>query len=330
MVKVLGLGNALVDLIINIEDEKLLEKFQLPKGSMTLVDAVKASLVLEATKNLKFQVAAGGSASNTIDGLACLGIDCGYIGKIGHDPYGELFREEMISRHIEPRLLFGKNQTGTAITLLSLDAERTFATYLGAAIELSADDLQENHFSDYDYLHIEGYLVQNEPLILKALSLARKNELKISMDMASYNIVRDHKNFLIEAIKEYVDIVFANEEEARSLTGKSPEKALNEISQWCDIAIVKLGKDGSLIKRGSEAEKVNGIQAILRDTTGAGDLYASGFLFGLIQNLNINLCGKIGSLLGGKAVEIIGARLQDDQWKVIKKNIKSLHNDLSF
>ena len=324
MIKILGLGNALVDLIINIEDEKLLETFQLSKGSMTLVNAVKASQILEATKELKFQVAAGGSASNTIDGLACLGIDCGYIGKIGHDPYGELFRDEMISRHIDPVLFYGKNKTGTAITLLTPDAERTFATYLGAAVELSADDLQENHFTGFDFLHIEGYLVQNEQLILKALSLAKQKGLRISMDMASYNIVKDHKNFLLEAIKKYVDIVFANEEEARSLTGKSPEKALNEISQWCDIAIVKIGKDGSLIRKGNEIVKVDGIQAVVKDTTGAGDLYASGFLYGLINHMDLPASGNIASLIGGNVVEIYGARMGGKRWGKIKTSIQEI------
>jgi len=324
MAKVLGLGNALVDLIINIEDENLLEKFQLPRGSMTLVDAVKASLVLEATKNLKFQVAAGGSASNTIDGLSRLGIECGYIGKIGHDPYGELFREEMISRHIHPRLFYGKNQTGTAITLLSPDAERTFATYLGAAVELSADDLGENHFSGYEYLHIEGYLVQNQELITKALSMARRNGLKISMDMASFNIVESHKDFLVDAIKKNVDIVFANEEEARALTGKVPEEAIWEISHWCEIAIVKIGKDGSWIKKGNDTMKVDGIQAVLKDTTGAGDLYASGFLYGLIHQFDLRTCGTIASLTGGKVVEVYGARMDEDRWGAINSSIQNM------
>lgn len=142
--------------------------------------------------------------------------------------------------------------------------------------------------------------------------------------MASYNIVRDHKNFLTEAIKEYVDIVFANEDEARSLTGKSPEKALNEISQWCDIAIVKLGKDGSLIKQGSNTVKVDGIQAVLKDTTGAGDLYASGFLYGLIHHLDLFTCGNIASLTGGKVVEVYGARMEEHRWEAIKSSIQNI------
>ncbi|MBR9998871.1 MAG: adenosine kinase [Cyclobacteriaceae bacterium] len=324
MIKILGLGNALVDLIINIEDDSLLQTFQLPKGSMVPVDAVKASHILEATKSHKFQVAAGGSASNTIDGLACLGIGCGYIGKIGHDPYGELFREEMISRKVNPVLLYGINQTGTAITLLTPDAERTFATYLGAAIELSAGDINEKHFSGYDYLHIEGYLVQNHHLITHAVAMAKNCGLKISMDMASYNMVDSNKDFLVDILEQYVDIVFANEEEAKSLTGKSPEPALHQISQWCDISVVKIGKKGSWIKRGNEVVKIEGIQAVLKDTTGAGDLYASGFLYGLVNNLPLLTCGNIASLIGGNVVEVYGARMGDDRWEKIKARIREM------
>jgi sugar/nucleoside kinase (ribokinase family) len=325
MAKVLGLGNALVDLIINIEDEDMLKTFQLPKGSMVLVDAKRASHILEATKSYEFKIAAGGSASNTIDGLASLGIACGYIGKIGHDPYGELFRKELVSRNVTPLLLYGDNQTGTAITLLTPDAERTFATFLGAAVELSANDIGKEHFAGHEYLHIEGYLVQNHDLIAKAVSLAKESGLKISMDMASYNMVEANKDFLIDIIKKYVDIVFANEEEARSLTGKPPEPAMHQISQWCDIAVVKIGKDGSWIKRGNEVEKIDSIQAVLIDTTGAGDLYASGFLYGLLNHLPLSACGKIASLTGGSVVEIYGARMGTDRWNNIKSFITGLN-----
>jgi sugar/nucleoside kinase (ribokinase family) len=315
------MGNALVDLIINIEDENLLKTFQLPKGSMVPVDATRASHILEATKSHPFMVAAGGSASNTIDGLASLGIACGYIGKIGHDPYGELFREELVSRNVTPLLLYGHTQTGTAITLLTPDAERTFATFLGAAVELSAADIEKEIFSGYEYLHIEGYLVQNHDLIASAVFLAKEAGLKISMDMASYNMVEANKDFLIDILKNYVDIVFANEEEARSLTGKSPESALYQISEWCDIAVVKIGREGSWIKRGNQVERIDSVQAVLKDTTGAGDLYASGFLYGLLNHLPLVTCGKIASLTGGSVVEILGARMGQDRWDKIKSII---------
>ena len=324
MKKILGLGNALIDLIFKIENDEWLTRFGLPKGSMTLVDEEKARIILNLTQKLDKEIAAGGSASNTINGLARLGVKCGYIGKIGKDEYGEHFSREMSSNHIDPILLFGENQTGTAIALLSPDAERTFATYLGAAIELNADDLTDELFKGYNYFHIEGYLVQNHELIQKAVQLAKKNGLIVSIDMASFNVVEANIDFLTDIIENYIDIVFANEEEAKAFTGKNPKEALNLIATKCEIAVVKIGKDGSLIKRKNEIIHVEGIKAIPRDTTGAGDLYASGFLYGLTKGYDLELSGKIGSLLGGKVIEVYGARLSEEKWMDIMESIKEL------
>jgi len=324
MSKVLGLGNALVDLIFQIDDDQILNEFSLPKGSMTLVDSIKAKQILKATENFRCEIAAGGSASNTIDGLAKLGIQSGYIGKIGKDKYGDLFENELLSKHISPDLLYGHNQTGTAITLLSKDAERTFATYLGAAVEMEADELNEEQFEGYSFFHIEGYLVQNHDLILKAVYLAKKFGLTISIDMASFTTVDANKDFLLDIVKEYVKIVFTNEEEARSFTGEEPEDAAKIISEYCDIAVVKIGKEGSIIQDGPNSLKIPGIKAELKDTTGAGDLYASGFLYGLTRGYDLELCGNIGSLLGGKVIEVYGARLKDQSWVEIKEEIKRL------
>ena len=324
MLKVLGLGNALVDLIFQIEDDQILKEFSLPKGSMTLVDSDKAKKILQATENHKYQIAAGGSASNTIDGLAKLGVQSGYIGKIGKDKYGRLFEKELVSRHIRPNLLYGNNPTGTAITLLSSDAERTFATYLGAAVEMEADELYEKQFKGYSFFHIEGYLVQNHDLILKAVNLAKKADMTISIDMASFTTVDANKDFLLDIVKNYVNIVFANEEEARSFTGEDPEIAAGIISGYCDTAVVKIGKDGSIIHKGSRSIIVPGIKADLKDTTGAGDLYAAGFLYGLSNGYDLEICGKIGSILGGKVIEVYGARLRDESWIDIRGEITRL------
>lgn len=324
MSKVLGFGNALVDLIFQIDDDEILKEFSLPKGSMTLVNSEKAKRILKATENFQFEIAAGGSASNTIDGLAKLEVPSGYIGKIGKDKYGDLFENELISKHISPNLLYGQNPTGTAITLLSKDAERTFATYLGAAVEMEADELNEDHFKGYSFFHIEGYLVQNHDLILKAVYLAKKSGITVSIDMASYTTVEANKDFLLDIVKDYVNIVFANEEEARSFTGEEPGSAAKIISEYCNIAVVKIGKDGSIIQDGSNTRIIPGIKAELKDTTGAGDLYAAGFLYGLTKRYDLELCGKIGSLLGGKVIEVYGARLEEKSWPVIKGKINQL------
>jgi sugar/nucleoside kinase (ribokinase family) len=324
MSKVLGLGNALVDIIFQIDNDEILNEFALPKGSMTLVDSAKAKKILRATEGLPYEIAAGGSASNTIDALAKLEIQSGYIGKIGKDNYGDFFKKELISKHVSPILLYGLNPTGTAITLLSKDAERTFATYLGAAIEMIAGELNEVQFKGYSYFHIEGYLVQNHDLILKAVSLAKKAGLTVSIDMASYTTVEANVDFLKEIVKNYVDIVFANEEEARSFTGEEPAAAAKIISGYCDIAVVKMGEEGSIIQDGINTGIIPAIKAELKDTTGAGDLYAAGFLYGLVRGYDLELCGKIGSILGGKVIEVYGARLDDRSWAEIRDEISDL------
>lgn len=324
MKKVLGIGNALVDVLMQLDNDDLLTQFDLPKGSMQLVESHVAEKIEEGTANISKELASGGSASNTINGLANMGVKCGYIGKIGHDKLGKLFSDDLESKDINAHLLNGSADSGRAITFISKDAERTFATYLGAAVELSADDLKEEVFKDYDYLHIEGYLVLNQELITKAFQLAKKNGLKVSIDMASYNVVEANYTFLKQAIKDYVDIVFANEEESKALTNKDPRAALDEIAEDCEIAVVKVGKEGSYIKSEGKVYKVDAIQATSKDTTGAGDLYASGFLYGLTKGLSFEQCGKIGAILGGNVIEVIGAKMDNERWNKVKQLIQEV------
>ena len=168
-----------------------------------------------------------------------------------------------------------------AVALVSPDSERTFATFLGAAVEISASDLKLEDFQGYDYFHIEGYLVQNYDLIETAVKLAKEAGCKVTIDMASYNVVEDNLEFLTRIVKEYVDIVFANEEEAKAFTGKEPREALDAIAEMTDIAVVKIGSKGSMVKRGDKVYTAGVIKANSIDTTGAGDLYAAGFIYGL-------------------------------------------------
>lgn len=323
--KVLGLGNALVDIMTQLENETLLLEFGLPKGSMQLVDKIKSNQVVEGTKYLKTNLAAGGSAANTINGLAKLGASCGFIGKIGRDSFGEFFSNDMITSGIIPSLIQSETESGRAVALVSPDSERTFATYLGASVELSADDLKPENFSGYDYLHIEGYLVQNHALIEKALQLAKSEGLIVSLDLASYNVVEDNLAFLQEMSKKYVDILFANEEEARAFTGEdNPEKALDLIAENIGIAIVKVGKHGSFIKKDGKKYKVGVIDVVSRDTTGAGDLYAGGFLFGLMNGLELEKAGKIGSILAGNVIEVVGAKMDEKRWAKINEQVNEL------
>jgi sugar/nucleoside kinase (ribokinase family) len=326
MSKVLGMGNALVDILTIIDNDELLSKLNLPKGSMQLVDTYLADKVLSETNHLTRSRASGGSAANTIHALACLGIATGFLGKIGNDELGEFFRSDMQQHKIEPLLLQSEGPSGKAIALISPDSERTFATFLGAAVELSAHDIHHQLFEGYGYFHIEGYLVQNRELIEKAIATAKSQNLKVSLDLASFNVVEANLDFLRQVSKAHVDILFANEEEAKAFTGKTGHEALNEMATFCQIAVLKQGKNGSLIKMGDEVVTVGIISAKSIDTTGAGDLYAAGFLFGLINQLSLLQCGQIGSILSGHVIEVIGPKMDAQRWDKIKEMIATIMN----
>lgn len=321
MDKVLGIGNALVDIMTKLPDDSTLEKFSLKKGSMQLSERDFADKIDNETKSFEKSQSSGGSAANTIHGLASLGAPAGYIGKVGNDSFGDFFSKDMKANGIEPFMLKGNSDTGRAIALISPDSERTFATYLGAAIELCDADLKSEQFNDYAILHIEGYLVQNHALMLQAAKLAKANNMKISIDMASFNVVEDNLEFLKDYVKKYVDIIFANEEESKAFTGKEPEDSLNELAEQCEIAVVKIGSKGSLVKSNGKVYRIDPIKVNPIDTTGAGDLFASGFLFGLVNNKPLDECGKIGSYCAGKVIEVIGSKMNNQTWDEIRKII---------
>jgi sugar/nucleoside kinase (ribokinase family) len=324
MKKILGIGNALVDAMTMINDDVILAKFELPKGSMSLVDKKKSEMVKSGTVQFKRTMTSGGSAANTVHGIAMMGTKAGFIGSIGKDEVGDFFEKDMQNAGISTMLIRRSTETGTAVALISADTERTFATHLGAAVELSATDLAPEFFEGYDILYMEGYLIINKPLVETACRMAKERNMKIALDLASYNVVSAFLNDFREIIEKYVDIVFANEEEAKSFTGKEPEEALNEISDICEVAVVKAGKDGSWIKRGEEIIRVGTGKVKVRDTTGAGDLYASGFLFGYANNMDLGTCGAIGSLLAGRVIGKIGARMDRDEFKELITIVKNI------
>ncbi len=325
MTKVLGIGNALVDLLIKLEDDALLEELNLPKGSMTLVDEEIKKLIAEKGVHLEKDMASGGSAANTIHGLAQLGVSTAFLGTVGQDETGDFFYSDLEKSNIKPLLNRSKTPSGLASTLISKDGERTFGTYLGAAIELSGNDFSDDHFKAYDILHVEGYLVQNHELLETILKLAKKAGLKISIDMASYNVVEDNLEFFKEMVKQYVDILFANEEEAKAFTGKDPEDALHEMADQTEIAIVKIGSKGSMVKRDDEIVFIDAISSNVADTTGAGDLYAAGFIYGLINKLSLEKAGYTGSLLASQVISNIGAKISADKWPGIISQVKQMH-----
>jgi sugar/nucleoside kinase (ribokinase family) len=322
--KIIGIGNALVDVLTQLENDALLQELELPRGSMQLVDADRMARIQEKSKGLKKEMASGGSAANTIHGLAKLGMETAFIGSVGRDETGKIFEEDLKNSGITPRLFYSDTASGISNVMISPDGERTLGTFLGAALDLAPEMLSKSHFEGYDILHVEGYLVQNHELLETILKLAREAGLQISLDLASYNVVEDNLDFLHDMVKNYVDIVFANEEEAKAFSGKEPEEALNDIATLTDIAVVKIGSKGSMVKQGDEITHVPPIKAHAVDTTGAGDLYASGFLYGLANHLNFEKAGYIGSLLSGTVIEVVGAKFGEDKWNEIRKKVSAL------
>jgi sugar/nucleoside kinase (ribokinase family) len=321
MKKILGIGNALVDVVTMIDNESVLEKFALPKGSMQLVDGDKSKLIQSGTAGCLKTYTPGGSAANTIHSIAKLGTDAGFIGSIGNDATGDIFENEFRNAGVKTMLLRRDTPTGTSVSLVTPDTERTMATYLGAAIELKSGDLRQSDFKGFDILYMEGYLIIDRDLVLKACTIAKETGMKIALDLSSYNVVEENLGALKEVIEKYIDILFANAEEAKAFTGMDAETALYRLSELCETAIVKIGAEGSLMKRGEEVVRIGTLHVKPLDTTGAGDQYASGFLYGMANNESLEHCGLYGAILSGKVIESSGARITGEKWKEIGKLI---------
>ena len=330
MKSILGIGNALTDILAVLPDDSLLREYHLPIGSMQHVDQQTGDKIWTALKPLGVHYVAGGSAANTITCTAILGMPSGFIGKVGDDELGHLFRSDQEQYGVRCNLLKGSNPSGRSMVFISgPNAERTFAVYLGAALELVPEDLKPEDFAGYDYFHIEGYLVQNQALIRRAVEMAKAAGCVISIDMASYNVVESNDAFLHDLIDRYVDIVFANETESKAFTKcPDPREALDEIARSCKIAVVKVGKDGSWVKSGDEVHFIEAWPAEPVDATGAGDTYAAGFLYAHAQGLPLKTCGEVGSIIAAKVVEVIGTKIDIPRWKDAKQEIRDLCSNL--
>ncbi|MBQ3250391.1 MAG: adenosine kinase [Bacteroidales bacterium] len=325
MASILGIGNALTDILAVLPDDRFLKEFHLPKGSMQHVDMETGDKIWRTLKPMGVQLVAGGSAANTITGTAIFGMESGFIGKVGDDDLGHLFKSDQAQYGIKSMLLKGVNSSGRAMVFITApNAERTFAVYLGAALELVPEDLKPEYFQGYDYFHIEGYLVQNQATIRRAVELAKEAGCIISLDMASYNVVESNDAFLHDIVENYVDIVFANETEAKAYTKCDPKEALDEIARHCKIAVVKVGKEGSMVKSGDESHFINAWPATPVDATGAGDTYAAGFLYAHSLGMPLKVCGEVGSIIAAKVVEVVGTKIDIPRWKAAKQEIREL------
>jgi sugar/nucleoside kinase (ribokinase family) len=322
--RVIGIGNALTDFLVNLRDDQVLTKLNLGKGSMILVDSELQRQIQGETADLPHTLSLGGSAGNTIRCMARLGTEVGYIGKVGKDSTGHFYEQALDNLGINPYVAHGVNRSGRCVSLISPDGERTMVTYLGAALELCEADITAEMFEGYDCLYIEGFMVQSHAVIRHAIKLAKQCGLKVAIDLASYNVVLENRAFLLDIVDKYVDIIFANETEAKAFTNLEPREALDEIAKHCSIAVVKVGKDGSMVKSGDEYHFIEAWPASPVDATGAGDTYAAGFLYAHSLGMPLRVCGEIGSIIAAKVVEVVGTKIDIPRWKAAKKEIREL------
>lgn len=323
MQKIIGLGNALVDILAQIPDNQLLKRFGLPEGSMQFIQPEQQQPINEALKPFTPQCVAGGSAANTLKGLSQLGIETTFIGKVGDDAFGQLFNDSLKEQGVTPNLIVDSSHpTGTATTLITPNGERTFADLLGAASCLKSVELNPQMFKGYDMLYIEGYLVQNHDLISNVLTWAKALGLTTCLDLASYNVVEQDRGYFRRALRNCVDIVFANEEEAHALTGFSGEQSARALGNYCPTAIVKLGERGACayshgILAQSNSFRIDNVV----DTTGAGDSFAAGFLYKYGQYGALQQSLSAGNYVAAEVIQHIGASLPKETWKKLAENL---------
>ena len=322
---VVGIGNAMVDVISKVSDQFLIDR-KLEKGTMTLTDAKTAGSIYADI--VPDREVSGGSAANTMAGLASLGCDCAFIGKVYDDELGGQFKRSIGSAGIDfdtPPLLEGPS-TGRSIVLVTPDAERSMFTYLGAARTLSADDIDENIIKVSKYVFLEGYLFDVEKsrqAFLKAAELAHKYGRKVVLTLSDYRLVATHREAFLNFIENDVDILFANEDEIKAhFETEDLSTALRQIKTKVDIAAVTRRDKGSVVVSGKirtyvDAEKADDVL----DTTGAGDLYAAGFMHGLVMGKTLGICAMIGGIVASEVITHYGARPEISLRGLVRKRL---------
>lgn len=308
---VVGIGNAMVDVVAHA-DEAFLTAHGLAKGAMTLIDADRADEIYDDMPPAV--EISGGSGGNTVAGVASLGGRAAYIGKVCDDPLGRVYRHDIraigVTFDVPPA---STGSTGRCLILVTQDAQRTMQTYLGAGSDLGPEDVDDALIASASVTFLEGYLwdpPRAKEAFLKAAALAHAAGRRVSLTLSDPFCVERHREEFRELVNGHIDVLFANELEIMSLYEVSTfDEALQHVRGACEIAALTRSEHGSVIVRGDElhvlaAEPV----AKVVDTTGAGDLYAAGFLYGFTQGLDLASCGRIAGIAAAEVISHFGAR----------------------
>ena len=322
---VVGIGNAIVD-VLTTTDDSTLERLSFEKGSMTLIDENEAKELYKLTTNRTQR--SGGSVANSLACISQLGGKAAFVGRVKNDSLGEIFTEE-ISRtgtiyKTSPSSV--GPSTAQCIIFVTPDAQRTMCTFLGASVLLEPKDLDLSAVKKAKILYLEGYLWDNpaaKNAFIKAAEIAKNSGKKVALSLSDSFCVSRHRESFIKLLEDYIDILFANEEEITSLyTTSSLNLAIEELKKKCELAAITIGKQGSIvISNGKEISIDPFILGEAIDTTGAGDLYAGGFLKGLSDGLSPAISAKIGSICAGQIVTQFGSRSNADLLTLINSNL---------
>lgn len=310
---VFGVGNALVDLQARIDDATLAE-IGYDKGIMTLVDDAQQLAVLKKLAAVPLNRCAGGSAANTVVSIADFGGKAAYVGKVSDDALGDFFLEDMrkmgVAIEVAPA---NDGPTGTCAVLITEDAQRTMLTNLGVSTTLTEADVDENELKQARYVYVEGYLLTGDSTkaaAYKAIELAKKHDVKVAFTASDPFLVNMLRDEIWRLVEGPVDLFFCNEQEAKSLTGlDDPVQCAAEIHRHAENVAMTLGPNGSIIMHGGEAIAIEGVTVDAIDTTGAGDMYAGGVLYGITNGLTWKQAGHLGSHAAARIVSQLGARM---------------------
>ena len=312
---ILGIGNAIVDVLAPVEDA-FLRRHDMRKGGMTLIDAARAEAIYAAMPAA--QETSGGSAANTCAVAAGLGARVAYFGRVADDQLGAVFRHDIAAAgvHFPTEPLHGGAPTARCMILVTPDGQRTMNTYLGACVAFGAAQLDEDVIASSAVTYMEGYLFDEpaaQAAFRRAAALAHAAGRKVSVTLSDSFCVDRHRAAFRDLVREHIDILFANEAELCSLYERNDlAEAVADVRAEVPLAAVTRSADGSLILRGAETVRVQAAPAQLVDTTGAGDAYAAGFLAAFTAGLDLASCGWLGSLAAAEIISHFGARLQRD------------------
>jgi sugar/nucleoside kinase (ribokinase family) len=315
---VFGLGNALVDALIVTDDRELVRKHGLQRGTMHLVSDARWQAVFGEVPRDEVELHPGGSGANSVSMVAMLGGKSTFCGLVGADHLGQTYAQQLSEVLGEHHLRTREDiATGKCLSIISRDdAERTMLTDLGGAMELGPAELPIEAVETATWLHITGYLFTGGKMgeaAMLALDRALRAGTKISFDVADAFVIQHCRETVEKVIRDYADVVFMNEEEARMLAGTDAADAVHKVGAWTDTAVVKLGKRGSIIKRGETIIPIEAVPVDAVDTTGAGDAYAGGFLYGLARGWELEACGHLASAVAGLTVSQVGGVVRDQQ-----------------